>query len=330
MTTAASPSSPASPQVELVEVSPRDGLQLEAVLPTHTKVELITKAAQAGLQRIEVASFAHPQHVPQMADAEAVIEAVRHLPNLRMTTLVLNERGLDRALAIGAPEINMVVLATEAFSQRNQGMSRAEAVADWLRLAKRAHSAGIRAGVTISAAFGCPFEGEVALNSVLELVKQVAEANPIEISLADTIGVGVPSQVSEMVGQVRELTNTAVRCHLHDTRNTGVANSVAALQAGAVALDTSIGGVGGCPFAPAATGNVATEDVAYTLGRMGYDSGVNLNQLLEIVPWFGQELGRSIGGGVARAGNFPSPLTHTATSPQTKPLMSSNPNESKP
>lgn len=293
------------PDIELVEVSPRDGLQLEAILSTETKVELITKAVEAGLRRVEVASFAHPKQVPQMADAEAIIEAVRELPNLRMTTLVLNERGLDRALAVGAPEVNMVVLATESFSQRNQNMTVSEAVDAWLALAKRAASQGIRAGVTISASFGCPFEGEVNPLAVLEIVKQVAEANPIEISLADTIGVAVPSQVAELVSAVRDLTAIDVRCHLHDTRNTAVANSVAAIQAGAVALDTSIGGVGGCPFAPAASGNVATEDVTYTLSRMGYNTGIDLNKVLEIVPWFGNGLGRNIGGALARAGNFP-------------------------
>jgi hydroxymethylglutaryl-CoA lyase len=291
--------------VELVEVSPRDGLQTGDVVATATKVELIRRAVAAGLRRVEVASFAHPTRVPQMADAETVLAAVADVPDLVRTTLVLNQRGLDRALAAGVDEVNVVVLATEAFSQRNQGVSVEEAVAAWLAIGRRAEEAGLRAGVTISAAFGCPYEGEVDPRRVLELAERLQEAGPAEISLADTIGCAVPTQVGDLVAAVLDRTGTPVRCHLHDTRNTAVANVVAALSAGATALDASIGGLGGCPFAPRATGNVATEDLVYALERMGVATGVDLDATVGVAAWLEASLGRPVGGSVARAGGFP-------------------------
>ncbi len=220
--------------VEIVEVGPRDGLQSEpGVLPTATKVEFIRRAVAAGLRRIEVASFVNPRRVPQMADAEAVLQALPAQAGVQYVGLVLNRKGFERAAAAGCSEIGMAVMASETFSQRNQGCAMDDAVAAWLDIAARARQAGIRAQVTVSVAFGCPFEGEVPVARVVELARRLAEAEPVEIALADTIGVGVPSQVTELVARVREaVPGVALRCHFHNTRNTGLANAYAAVQAG--------------------------------------------------------------------------------------------------
>jgi hydroxymethylglutaryl-CoA lyase len=296
--------------VEIVEVGPRDGLQSEpGVLPTATKVEFVRRAFAAGLRRVEVASFVNPKRVPQMADAEAVLEALgAPAPGTHHVGLVLNRKGFERALAAGCNEIGMAVVASETFNRRNQGVSTGESVAAWLEIARAADAAGVRAQVTVSAAFGCPFEGEVPVQRVVEVVQQVAEARPFEIALADTIGVGVPTQVSELVGRVREaVPGIPLRCHFHNTRNTGYANAMAAVQAGVLTLDASLGGVGGCPFAPAATGNVATEDLLYLLHRTGHDTGVSLDAAIETGLWLQQQLGRSLPAMLGKAGGFPQP-----------------------
>jgi len=292
--------------IEIVEVSPRDGLQdYPVAVPTSTKIELIRRAAAAGARRIEVASFARPDAVPNMADAEDVIKATEDIAGLTRVGLVLNERGLDRALACGVDEINVVVVSTDTFSRRNQGMTVADAVDVWLKIARRAHAAGLPATVTLSVAFGCPFEGDVEPETILGLARRAAEGLPAAIVLADTIGAGVPAEVESLVTRVRSATELPVRCHLHDTRNTGVANAVAAIRAGATGLDASIGGLGGCPFAPSSQGNVATEDLVWTLERMGVSTGIDLDKLLGAVRWLGTELDAEIGGAVARAGPFP-------------------------
>lgn len=295
--------------VELMEVSPRDGLQDHpTIVPTEAKVELIRRAAAAGLRRVEVASFAHPGRVPQMADAEAVISATRGFDGLVPVALVLNERGLDRALAAGIQHINTVVVATETFSERNQGMSVAESLAGWARIAERSRAEGLNASVIISASFGCPYEGDADEDQVFAVIQRAGDAGPTSITLADTIGAAVPSMVEGLVGRAVALGVAPVRCHLHDTRNTGVANAVAAIAAGATGLDTSLGGLGGCPFAPGATGNVATEDVVWCLERMGIATGVDLGMALEAVEWMKGEFGsdrRPVGGAVLRAGPFP-------------------------
>lgn len=292
--------------VELVEVSPRDGLQdHSSVVPTEVKVELIRRAAVAGLRRVEVCSFAHPRVVPQMADAEAVVAATADLASgVRRIGLVLNERGLDRALDCGIDEINVVVLATETFSRRNQGVSVAESVAVWQRIAGRAAAAGLPASVTVSAAFGCPYEGEVVADSVLAVVDQVAAGAPTEITLADTIGVAVPDQVASLVGAARSATGRPIRLHLHDTRGTALANGLAGIAAGATALDASLGGLGGCPFAPGATGNVATEDLAWALGRSGIATGVDPALALDAARWAVDAFGAP-GGHLAGVAPFP-------------------------
>ncbi len=303
---------PVSRTIEIVEVGPRDGLQNEPTLvSTQDKVALIERAIAAGIRRVEVTSFVNPKRVPQMADAEAVLQALmtnRH-PDVRYVGLVLNQKGFERALAAGCNEVGMAVVASNTFNLRNQGVSTEESVEAWLQMARAARAAGIRAQVTVSAAFGCPFEGEVAVARVVEVVKRVAAADPFEIALADTIGVGVPSQVTELVSRVREaVPGVSLRCHFHNTRNTGLANAYAAVEAGVSTLDASIGGVGGCPFAPAATGNIPTEDLLYMLGRMGVRTGVDLDAVIATGRWLQDVLGRPVPGMLIKAGNFPQGL----------------------
>ncbi len=300
--------------VEIVEVGPRDGLQSEpGLLPTATKVEFIERAIAAGLRRIEVTSFVNPKRVPQMADAEAVLAALPQREGVHYVGLVLNLKGFERAAAAGCTEIGMAVMASDTFNRRNQGVSTAESIAAWHEIAAAARRAGIRAQVTVSAAFGCPFEGEVPVARVVEVARRVAEAAPFEIALADTIGVGVPAQVAELVGRVREaVPGVALRCHFHNTRNTGLANAFAAVQAGVRTLDASLGGIGGCPFAPAATGNIPTEDLVYMLQRCGFETGVSLAAAIEAGKWLQDQLGRPVPGMLVKAGEFPSPTPVTA------------------
>jgi hydroxymethylglutaryl-CoA lyase len=295
--------------VEIVEVGPRDGLQNEPmVVATATKVEFIGRAIAAGLRRIEVASFVNPKRVPQMADAEAVLAALPRRGDVEYVGLVLNRRGFERAQAAGCTEIGMAVGVSNSFNERNQGATTDESIAAWLDIARRAQAAGLRAQITLSTAFGCPFEGEVAVERVVDVARRVAEAAPREIALADTIGVGVPSQVTELVARVRAaLPGMALRCHFHNTRNTGLANAYAAVAAGVAVLDASIGGIGGCPFAPAATGNIPTEDLVYMLARMGVATGVDLEALIATGRWLQDELGRDVPGALVKAGPFPAP-----------------------
>ena len=297
--------------VEIVEVGPRDGLQSEArVVPTATKVELIERAIAAGLKRIEVASFVNPTRVPQMADAEAVLAALPRREGVHCIGLVLNLRGFERAAAAGCTEIGMAVAASDTFNRRNQGVSTAESITAWREIAAAARAADIRAQVTVSVAFGCPFEGEVPVARVVEVAARVAEAAPFEIALADTIGVGVPAQVTGLVDRVREVVpGVALRCHFHNTRNTGLANAYAAVQAGVTTLDASLGGIGGCPFAPGATGNIPTEDLLYLLERSGCRTGVSLPAAIETARWLQAQLGHPVPGMLVKAGEFPRPAT---------------------
>jgi hydroxymethylglutaryl-CoA lyase len=292
--------------VEIVEVGPRDGLQDEpVVVPTYRKLAYIAAAVRAGVRRIEVASFAHPTRVPQMADAEAVIAGLDHSDDVSYIGLVMNGRGMDRAIASGIGEVNTVVIVTDAFSHENQGMSSREAVAMAADVARRARQSGIRIGVTLSAAFGCPYEGVVEPDHVVNVATDVAAAGVDELSLADTIGSAVPNQTEDLTAAVRTATGLPVRVHLHNSRNTGLANAVAALSGGATALDSSLGGIGGCPFAPGATGNVATEDLAHMLARMGVDTGLDVPALLDAVPLVEEITGHPAAGMLSRAGLFP-------------------------
>jgi hydroxymethylglutaryl-CoA lyase len=294
-------------KIGIVEVGPRDGLQNESTtVPTEVKIEFVRRAVDAGLKRIEVASFVNPKRVPQMADAETVLQALPRRDGVRYIGLVLNRAGFDRAAAAGCAEIGMVVFTTDAFNRRNQGVDSAQSIRVWREIAAAAHAVGIRAQVTISAAFGCPFEGEVAPSRVVEIAREIAEGAPFEIAIADTIGVGVPGQVTEIFGLVGQaLPGMSLRGHFHNTRNTGLANAYAAVLAGADTLDASLGGLGGCPFAPAATGNIPTEDLLYMLGRMGFDTGVDLELAIETARWVERQVGHTVPGMLVKAGSFP-------------------------
>ncbi|MEM6762379.1 MAG: hydroxymethylglutaryl-CoA lyase, partial [Pseudomonadota bacterium] len=264
--------------VEIVEVSPRDGIQNEkTVLSTRQKLDLIDRLAAAGLKRAEVTSFVNPKRVPQMADADEVAKAAASRKDFVPVGLVLNRRGYDRALATGLPELNFVVVATDTFNHRNQGSPTADTIAAFREVAG-VRPRPVRLGVVVAAAFGCPFEGEVSLDRLKWVIDQVAEVEPDELSLADTIGVATPKDIAERVGAVRLAhPRFKLRLHLHNTRGTGIANAWAGLEAGVSALDASFGGVGGCPFAPRATGNIATEDLVYLLDRSGVHTGVDLD-----------------------------------------------------
>jgi len=297
-----------SPRIEIVEVGPRDGLQSEAqVLPTASKVEFIRRLTVSGLQRIEVASFVNPKRVPQMADAEEVLAALGPaVATGRYIGLVLNLKGFERARAAGCTEVGVVIAASETFSQRNQGCSVEQGVHAWLEIARAARAAGIRAQITISTSFGCPFEGEVPAERVVRLAEQVATGQPDEIAVADTIGVAVPTQVTDLIGRLSNaLPQVKLRAHFHNTRNTGLANAWAAVQAGVQALDASCGGIGGCPFAPAATGNIPTEDLIYMLHRAGVHTGVDLPALLDTSRWLQRTLDHAVPGMLVKAGLFP-------------------------
>lgn len=293
--------------VQLVEVGPRDGLQNEqVVLDTSVKIALINRLVAAGARRIEATSFVHPRLMPQMADAEGVAAALPRDTGVAFSGLVLNDRGLDRALASGLDEINVVVVCSETFGQRNQAAGIEEMVAAAGRIATRAHRDGLTVTVTLAAAFGCPYEGEVPVSRVAEIAHMVADFGPDELAIADTIGVGVPAQVRALSDAARDACpGVPLRWHFHNTRNTGYANVQAAVDNGAAALDASIGGVGGCPFAPAATGNVATQDVAYLLHRQGIQTGLDIPALTDTSTWLGGHLGIPPPSLLDRAGVFP-------------------------
>ena len=296
------------PGIELIEVSPRDGLQNERVaFPTETKLALIERLVAAGARRIEATSFVHPGRVPQMADAEAVMERVPRTDGVSYAGLALNTRGARRAVAARCDEINCVVVCSETFSRRNQGVGIAEGIETWKEVSAVAEAGGAFRSLTLAAAFGCPFEGEVTADRVREiLVQSCAAARPDEIVFADTIGVGVPADVELLVDVGRAVApDTPLRFHFHDTRNTGNANALAAVKAGVTRIDTSLGGIGGCPFAPAATGNLATEDLVYLLHRSGYETMLDLGGLVEASGWLGEQLGRPTPSLVTRAGPFP-------------------------
>ncbi|MFL6129116.1 MAG: hydroxymethylglutaryl-CoA lyase [Mycobacteriales bacterium] len=294
--------------ITIVEVSPRDGLQNESVvLSTDAKVELITQLVEAGARRVEAVSFAHPKLVPAMADAEAVMQRVPRADAVSYAGLVLNRRGLDRALATGVDEVNVVVGVTDTFSQRNQNMPTAEAMRQAVEVVAGAKKAGLATTLTLSVAFGCPFEGEVPAERVVALARQGAEAGVDELCLGDTIGVGVPAQVRALTAGVRDAVGDTppLRYHFHNTRNTGFANAFAAVLDGVRVLDSSAGGVGGCPFAPKATGNIATDDLVYLLERMGLGTGFDLERLLPTAAYLSDQLGHQVPALLPRAGIFP-------------------------
>lgn len=293
--------------VEIVEVAARDGIQNEqTILSVDTKLELIRRAIDAGARRLEVTSFVNPRRVPQMADAD---ELAARLPRgaARYVGLALNARGFERAVAAGLDEANFVVVASDTFNRRNQGVGTEETLAAWAEIAQSAKGR-IGTGLTIGAAFGCPFEGEVPLARLLEVVERAMAHPPDELALADTIGVASPADVLERVGAVRRaFPDVPIRLHLHNTRNTGLANAWAGIMAGAVTLDSSLGGVGGCPFAPRATGNIPTEDLVYMLDRAGIATGLDLDGCIAAAEWLEAQLGHTLPGMVMKAGGFPAP-----------------------
>jgi len=296
-----------SRRIEIVEVGPRDGLQSEPeILSTQSKSEFIARAIDAGVTRLEVASFVHPKKVPQMADAEALLAKLPLPDDVSYIGLVMNERGLDRALDTPVHEVGMVVVATDSYNKRNQGVPTDESIDAWLRIAARAKANGKIANIMISSAFGCPFEGEVSPDRIVDIAKKVMEAGPAELGIADSIGVAVPNQVTDLLGMLQNaLGPIPLRCHLHNTRNTGLANAQAAIDAGAVSIDASIGGIGGCPFAPAATGNIPTDDLLYMLSRSGIETGLALEKIIATSEWLEQELGRGVPAMLPKAGVFP-------------------------
>ena len=286
------------------DVGPRDGLQNEpVVLPPESRAELVNRLARAGVRRIEAASFVNAARVPQMAGAEAVV-AGSSRGGFECAALVLNQRGYDRALAVGVDRVHFAFACTETFNRRNANATVEEGVAAAEAIVALGQADGISVSVTIGAAFGCPFEGQVDPGWILELAYRLNAAGTDEIVFADTIGVGVPRQVTRLVGDSVGQ-NARIGVHLHNTRNTGYANAYAAVEAGASMLDASIGGIGGCPFAPRATGNIATEDLVYLLEGNGIVTGIDLDSLLRVVEWLRRMLGRELPGQLSRAGRFP-------------------------
>ena len=291
-------------RIEIVDVGPRDGLQNEdETLSPQTRAELCDRLAAAGVPRVEAASFVNPKKVPQMAGAEEVVSSIQRRPDTVYAGLVLNEKGYERAVEAGVDEVRYAFPVTETFAKRNQNTTVSDATELSERLTERARLDGVRVSITLSAAFGCPFEGRVEPKVVLDIAERVGAAKPDEIVLADTIGVGVPKGVRELVGGVLNY-GVTVGCHFHDTRNTGIANAIAAVEAGAMVLDASVGGTGGCPFAPRATGNIATEDLVYLLHNMGYATGIDLDALIEVATWLSQQLDKELPGRLHKAGNF--------------------------
>jgi len=293
--------------VTVMEVSPRDGLQNESRhLTTEQKLQLIEHALAAGCKRIEVTSFVHPKVVPQMADAEAICAGLPQRGDVTYTGLVLNQRGYQRLLATERlDEAGLVVPASDTFGSRNQGMDVAQGMAMATDVLRQGVASGYPVQVTIAVAFGCPFEGEVPLERVERMAQELALAGATEIALADTIGVAVPAQVATAFGRIAEMLDTVpLRAHFHDTRNMGIGNAYAALQAGVATLDASMGGIGGCPFAPNATGNIATEDLVYMLNRSGVTHGVELQGLLDGAAWLQEALEKPLPSSLLRAGDF--------------------------
>jgi len=292
-------------RVTVVDVGPRDGLQNEPeILSPDVRAELVGRLVRAGLRAVEVASFVDPRRVPQMGGAEEVVAGLELVDGVVYAGLALNERGYDRLVACGLDEVRFAFGATESFNRRNQNASIQDSLAAALRIVARGREDGVRTAVTISVAFGCPFEGVVDEAHVLGLAAEVVAAGPDTLLLADTIGVGVPAQVRRLISRTAEL-GAPVGGHFHNTRNTGYANALAALEAGATVLDASVGGLGGCPFAPRATGNIATEDLVYLLHGEGIETGIHLDALIGVSEWLEEVLGRRLEGQLYRAGMFP-------------------------
>ncbi len=304
-----------SRRIEIIDVGPRDGLQNEAVaLSVEQRLEFISRLEAAGVRRLEAVSFVNPARVPQMAGAEAIMASLPHTPGRSRIGLVLNLRGWQRLKATRCDEANVVVCATDSFGLRNQNADTAQQIAAMAAIAAdRAENGGPPLSLTISVAFGCPFEGEVPLERVVGIAREAAALGIPEIAIADTIGAADPWDVRRRVEAVRAAApGVRLRLHFHDTRNTGLANAASGVDAGVDVLDASCGGIGGCPFAPKATGNVATEDLAYMLERGGFETGLDIDGLIEAGRWINASLGRAGTSALSRAGRFPKPPASSA------------------
>jgi len=294
-------------KVSICEVGPRDGLQSEPeLLSTEVKKEFITRSVSAGIKNIEVTSFVHPKKVPQMADAEELVASLPEHDDVSYIGLIMNQRGFQRAKDCGIKEVGMVIVSTDTYNMKNQGVVTQQSIDNWLEISAEAKASGIRTNVLIACSFGCPYEGEVDPEHIALIAEKVLEGSPDIIGLADSVGVAVPNQIKRTFSLVKELApNLPLRTHLHNTRNTGLANAAAAIDAGVTIIDSSTGGIGGCPFAPKATGNIPTDDLLYMLNRSGVETGVDLNQVVDNSEWLETKLGRAVPAMVPKAGIFP-------------------------
>ena len=294
-------------KVSILEVGPRDGLQSEPeILPTEIKKEFITRTINAGIKNIEVTSFVHPKKVPQMADAEKLVESLPDRDDVTYIGLIMNQRGFERARDCGIDEVGMVIVSTDTYNMKNQNVVTQQSIDNWLDIASSAKSAVIRTSVVIACSFGCPYEGEVDPEHIASIAEQILKGEPDVLGLADSVGVAVPNQIKTTFSLIKELAPTIpLRTHLHNTRNTGLANAAAAVEVGVSIIDASTGGIGGCPFAPKATGNIPTDDLLYMLDRSGIETGVNLKEIVKTTNWLENQLGRSVPAMVPKAGIFP-------------------------
>ena len=294
-------------KVSILEVGPRDGLQSEPeILPTEIKKEFITRTINAGIKNIEVTSFVHPKKVPQMADAEKLVESLPDRDDVTYIGLIMNQRGFERARDCGIDEVGMVIVSTDTYNMKNQNVITQQSIDNWLDIASSAKSAGIRTSVVIACSFGCPYEGEVDPEHIASIAEQILKGEPDVLGLADSVGVAVPNQIKTTFSLIKELAPTIpLRTHLHNTRNTGLANAAAAVEVGVSIIDASTGGIGGCPFAPKATGNIPTDDLLYMLDRSGIETGGNLKEIVKTTNWLENQLGRSVPAMVPKAGIFP-------------------------
>ena len=301
-----------SSRIEICEVGPRDGLQSEPrIWSIDERVELIDRLSATGVPRIEAVSFVNPKRVPQMADAEIVMAKIKRPEGVSFAGLALNARGAERAIDAGVDEVRYVVVSSETFNQRNQGATIDESLAGFSQIADKVTNAGLKLSATVAAAFGCPFEGKVEPSQVARIAKKLVEGGCVEIGMADTIGSGVPTQVTEIFSHVRDAVglNIGLGFHLHNTRNTGFANAAAAVSEGVLFLDASVGGLGGCPFAPKATGNIATEDLCFMLRNMGYETGIDIDAYVETATWAEGFFEAPLPGQIMKAGLFPETAT---------------------
>ncbi len=294
-------------KVSILEVGPRDGLQSEpAIIPTEIKKEFIVRTVDAGIKKIEVTSFVHPKKVPQMADAEKLVESLPDYDDVSYIGLIMNQKGFERAKNCGIQEVGMVIVSTDTYNMRNQGVTTQQSIDNWLEIASEAQSAGIKTNVVIACAFGCPYEGEVDPEKIVEIAEKALQGSPDILGLADSVGVAVPNQVKNVFSLIKELNpDIPLRTHLHNTRNTGLANAAAAIDSGVSIIDASTGGIGGCPFAPKATGNIPTDDLLYMLDRSNIETGVNLNDVVQTTQWLEEILDRNVPAMVPKAGIFP-------------------------